>query len=75
MSATLTHPAGALRGIGHALTAAMAKLGHSLIAMAESGPQMAQIRKLNATSDADLAARGLTREGEIRRIFGPRFYI
>jgi hypothetical protein len=43
-----------------------------LITLAESGAMMDEVRKLNATSDHDLAARGLSREGEVRRIFGPR---
>lgn len=43
-----------------------------LITLAESGSMMDEVRRLNATSDEALAARGLTREGEVRRIFGPR---
>lgn len=40
-----------------------------LVAMAEAHPRMAQINKLNALSDAELAARGTTRADEVRRIF------
>ncbi|MFN4158279.1 MAG: hypothetical protein ACK4GO_07750 [Gemmobacter sp.] len=43
-----------------------------LMSLAEHGPMMGEVRRLNALSDADLAARGLTREGEVRRIFGAR---
>ena len=40
-----------------------------LVAMAEAHPRMAQINKLNAISDAELAARGTTRADEVRRLF------
>lgn len=46
-----------------------------LIAMAEARPEMRALSRLNAMSDEDLAARGLTRMGELHRIMGPRFYI
>lgn len=41
-----------------------------LILMAETGPRMEAVRRLNAMSDADLAARGTTRHAEVQRIFG-----
>lgn len=44
-----------------------------LVAMAEAHPRMAQINRLNALSDAELAARGTTRADEVRRIF-PHHY-
>lgn len=62
--------AGILRAIGAPFRA----VGIFLVLLAESGPRMEQIRRLNALSDADLAARGLTREGEVRRIFGGFIY-
>ncbi|MFT7060678.1 MAG: hypothetical protein ACJASV_003202 [Pseudorhodobacter sp.] len=46
-----------------------------LILVAEANPRMADIRKLNETSDEELATRGLTRTDEINRIFRGRFYI
>lgn len=42
---------------------------NGMIAMAEANPKMVAIDRLNAQSDADLAARGTNREAEIRRIF------
>lgn len=50
-------------------------IGNLMVAAAETGPIMKEVNKLNALTDADLAAKGLTREGEIRRIFGARYYI
>lgn len=47
----------------------------TLITIAEAGPRMRQINALNETSDAELAARGLTRLGEVQRILGNRMYI
>ncbi|MFV0302912.1 MAG: hypothetical protein ACK5IP_18925 [Paracoccus sp. (in: a-proteobacteria)] len=49
-------------------------IGHGLIALAEAGPRMAAVRRLNEMSDEQLAARGTTREAEVRRIFGPSMY-
>ncbi|MFN3822826.1 MAG: hypothetical protein ACK4RN_02495 [Pseudorhodobacter sp.] len=46
-----------------------------MMLIAEHGPRMDEVRKLNALSDEDLAARGLTRVGEIQRIFGHRMYL
>ena len=46
-----------------------------MMLIAEHGPRMDEVRKLNATSDEDLAARGLTRAGEVQRIFGHRMYL
>lgn len=45
-------------------------LGRSLVHMAERSPMGRQVERLGRMSDEQLAARGLTREGEIRRIFG-----
>lgn len=43
-----------------------------LVLLSEAGPMNSELRRLNDTSDAALAARGLTRDGEVRRIFGAR---
>lgn len=51
------------------LTAPFRAIGRGLVALAESGPRMAAIRKLNETSDEELAARGTTRMDEVNRIF------
>mgnify|MGYP000888591753 CR=1 FL=1 len=44
--------------------------GRLLIAMAEASPQMRALNRLSQLSDQELAAKGLTRDGEIRRILG-----
>lgn len=60
-------------GAGHApllgsLTAFFAR-------MVENHPRTRQIERLNATSDAELARRGLSREDVIRHIFRDRYYL
>lgn len=40
--------------------------------MAEASPTIREIERLNGRSDAELARRGVTRDGEMRRIL--RFY-
>lgn len=44
-----------------------------LVAIAEASPKLKQLKALGETSDADLASRGLTREGEISRIMGGHY--
>ncbi len=55
------------RSLAQTLAAPFLALGKGMMAMAESGGRMQQIKKLNLTTDADLLASGKTREGEIRR--------
>jgi hypothetical protein len=50
-------------------------LGQAFLALAELGPRMDQIRKLNATSDEALFRRGLTRDEAVRRIFADRIWL
>lgn len=52
------------------LAAPFRALGRLLIFLAVAGPRMAAIERLNGESDAALAARGTTREAEVRRILG-----
>ncbi|MCB2117119.1 MAG: hypothetical protein KDE00_12690 [Rhodobacteraceae bacterium] len=47
-------------------------LGAALVRMGEASRLMEEINRLNAETDADLAYRGVTREGEVRRILGSR---
>ena len=63
------------RSLGHILAAPFKAVANGLIALAEAGPRMQEINRLNAQSDAQLAAQGKTRDGEVRRIFGAHFYI
>lgn len=41
-----------------------------LVRMAEANPRMVALRTLSETSDEELAARGLTRQGVITTIMG-----
>ncbi len=43
-----------------------------LVALAEARPEMRQLSRLSDMSDTELATRGLTRQGELLRILGPR---
>lgn len=52
------------------LLAPLRAMGRLLITMAEASPQMRALNRLSQLSDQELAAKGLTRDGEIRRILG-----
>lgn len=45
-------------------------VGRFMIALAEASPQMRALNRLSQMSDAELSAKGLTRDGEVRRILG-----
>lgn len=70
MTTTATITRKPATGLGAVLAAPFAAIGRFLVQLAESGPRMRALEHLNRISDEDLAARGLTREGEIRRILG-----
>lgn len=57
------------------LIAPFAAIGRGLVAIAESGPRMKQVRRLNELSDADLEALGTTRAEMVRKIFGGSIYL
>ncbi|MBL4917101.1 DUF1127 domain-containing protein [Szabonella alba] len=67
---TITTP-----GIRATLARPFLAIWNVLLMIAEHGPRMDEVRKLNATSDEELAARGLTRASEVQRIFGHRMYL
>ncbi|MBK5934348.1 hypothetical protein C8N32_10571 [Rhodovulum imhoffii] len=46
-----------------------------LARMMENHPRMRQIDHLNHTTDAELAARGLTRKDVVRHIFRDRYMV
>jgi len=52
------------------LAAPFIAFGRFLVMIAETGPRMQQVRKLNEMSDADLAALGTTRAEMVQIIFG-----
>lgn len=49
-------------------------IGSFLNMLAATRFRMEETKRLNAMSDADLAARGLTRAGEVDRIFSDRIF-
>lgn len=46
------------------------RIWDALIRLAESSPRIRALNALNATSDEELAARGMTRHEAIKRIVG-----
>ncbi|MCB1333219.1 MAG: DUF1127 domain-containing protein [Roseivivax sp.] len=57
------------------LTGLLAKLGRKLVSLGENHPRLRQMERLMALSDAELAARGLTREGIARHVFKDVYYV
>ncbi|CAM3294786.1 hypothetical protein PANO111632_12675 [Paracoccus nototheniae] len=55
---------------GSALLAPFRAVGRFMIMLAEASPQMKALNRLSQLSDEDLSAKGLTRDGEVRRILG-----
>lgn len=52
------------------LLAPFRAVGRFMIMLAEASPQMRALSRLSEVSDEELKAKGLTRDGEIRRILG-----
>ena len=52
------------------LAAGFAAIGLTLLRIDEAGRRNAALQQLNGATDAYLAARGLSRSGEVERIFG-----
>lgn len=73
MAQTDTNPAG--RSIARILIAPFAAIGRFMVLVAESGPRMQQVRRLNELSDEDLAALGTSRPEMVRKIFGGSLHI
>ncbi|ANB34776.1 DUF1127 domain-containing protein [Rhodovulum sulfidophilum] len=68
MALANTHVAGPRGSFFSSVIAAMVR-------MVENHPRTRALDRLNAISDEELAARGLTRQDVIRRIFSDRFYL
>ncbi|MTE01349.1 DUF1127 domain-containing protein [Paracoccus sp. YIM 132242] len=66
-TSTFDKPRLSLRGL---LAAPFVAFGNIAILIARASPRVRAIERLNGISDAELARRGLTRDGEIRRILG-----
>ncbi|MGR3497508.1 MAG: hypothetical protein ACU0E9_01215 [Limimaricola soesokkakensis] len=64
-----------VRSLAGILIAPFAYIGRGLVAIAEAGPRMQQVRRLNDMSDEDLAALGTTRAEMVRKIFGGSIYL
>ncbi len=57
------------------LTAPFAALGRGLVSMMDAHPRVREVEHLRNLSDAELAARGLTREGIVHHVFRDQFYV
>ena len=67
----LTAPA---RALGHILAAPFVGFARLMTVLAEAHARMAQAERLSDKTDAQLAAAGKTRDGELRRILGVASY-
>ncbi|MDZ4309846.1 MAG: hypothetical protein U1A24_04725 [Cypionkella sp.] len=74
MTQTLTLNASA-RSLGLILAAPFVGFAKLMMLLAEAHTRLQQVERLSATSDAQLAAAGKTRESEMRRIFGLQLYL
>lgn len=52
------------------IAAPFVAVGRFVVYLAETSPRVHALERLGSLSDEELARRGLTREGEIRRILG-----
>lgn len=68
--ATITTNAQADGFSSSVLLAPFRAIGRAMIMLAEASPQMRALHRLSEVSDEELAAKGLTRDGEVRRILG-----
>lgn len=64
-----THQHAGTSGLLDHLAAPFRTIFNALVTMAEQSPRMREIERLQAMSDADLAARGLTRDRIIQHVF------
>jgi hypothetical protein len=59
-------------GILAAAQRVLSGIWSGMVFLSRLGPLRAELERLSYKSDADLAAEGKTRHGEISRLFGPR---
>ena len=59
-------------GLWAAVRRVLSGIWQGFVFLAEVGPVREELERLSRKSDAQLAAEGKTRHGEISRIFGPR---
>lgn len=62
------------RALGQILAAPFVGLARFMAVLAEAHARMGQAERLSAKTDAQLAAVGKTRDGELRRILGVQAY-
>ncbi len=60
--------------LGHILAAPFVGFARLMAVLAEAHARVGQMERLTAKTDAQLAAVGKTRDGEMRRIFGVPSY-
>lgn len=65
-----TRRAAPLSGLLAALAAPFRGAWHGLALIAVAGPAVEALNRLTRTSDAELRARGTSRQAELRRIMG-----
>ncbi|MCB1348498.1 MAG: DUF1127 domain-containing protein [Maritimibacter sp.] len=53
----------------------LSRIGDFFVAYAESQGRYHEIARLQALSDEELAARGLTRDGIVRHVFADKLYL
>ena len=73
MTQTLTLNASA-RSLGHILAAPFVGFARLMAVLADAHARMGQAERLSDKTDAQLAAAGKTRDGELRRILGVQAY-
>lgn len=73
MAATTAHTAG-IAGT-KPLRSFFAWLGNQMVAIAETNAQMAEVKRLQDMTDAQLAERGLTRDTIVEHVFRYKFYV
>ena len=57
------------RGLGARIAAPFLAFGRMLLKVAEANSRFEKVQRLQRLSDADLAARGLTRDGIVLHVF------
>ena len=70
-TSALTAPA---RALGQILAAPFVGIARFIAVLADAHARMGQAERLSEKSDAQLAAAGKTRDGELRRILGVAAY-
>lgn len=60
---------------GNPVTRFFNRIWNGLVYLGENSTRGRALQKLNAVSDAELEARGVTRQEIVRRIFADRLYL